>query len=34
MEEQAFPIATAQPEADPPLAEMGLYLEEGCTLQW
>src|SRR5262249_57245659 len=29
-EEQASPVVTAQPEADPPSAEMGLYLEEAC----
>ena len=29
-EEQSPPVATAQPEADPPSAEMGFYLEEAC----
>ena len=32
-EEQASLVAKAQPEADPPLAEMGLFLEEACNLQ-
>jgi hypothetical protein len=33
-EEQASTVAKAQPEADPPLAEMGLCLEEACILKW
>jgi hypothetical protein len=33
-EEQASPVATAQPEADPPLAEMGLYLEKDRIFKW
>jgi hypothetical protein len=32
--ERASPFAKAQPEADPPPAEMHLYLEEACELKW
>jgi hypothetical protein len=31
-EERPSLVTKAQPEADPPLAEMGFYLEEACKL--
>jgi hypothetical protein len=33
-EERASAVAKAQPEADPPPAEMDLCLEEACKLVW